>query len=357
MRFARTLLGALAAVALAACAGEYPQSSVAPASDVAEIIQALYVDIFWWTMIILALVWVVLAYVLVRYRARPDSPSPKQVRGHMGLEIAWTIGPALIVLAIAIPSIRGVFETQRGDPEESLVVEVVGHQFWWEFRYPDYGIVTANELHLPVDQPVSLRLHSADVIHSFWVPQLGGKRDANPLVATPTGVDSKYNWLHFTALETGVYMGQCAEFCGESHSLMGMRVVVESESDFARWVQDWQAGPDTVQALPADPQAARVEQGRTAFYSSTCIACHSIEGTNAQGVLGPNLTLLGRRSRIGAGWLENTQANLEAWIRAPQDVKPGALMPGVAATGGNWPATSLSEDQVTAIAAYLSSLR
>jgi cytochrome c oxidase subunit 2 len=343
---------------LSACATDYRQSSLNPTTDFAETIHGLYTSVFWWSVLILAVVWIVLGYVLVRFRARPDAPLPKQTHGHLGLEVAWTLGPALIVVAIAVPTIQAVFETQRGDPENAYIVEVVGHQYWWEFRYPDNGVVTANELHLPVGRPVSLRMHSADVIHSFWVPQLGGKRDLNPLVQRPEGEMPRYNWLHFTILEPGVYLGQCAEFCGLSHSLMGTRVVAESEDEFQAWLAAWNGGtqPADTTAEAAPPQDA-VALGRDVFHRSTCIACHAIQGTDAQGVLGPNLTLFGRRGTLGAGWLENNEDNLVRWILSPSSVKPGVRMPGVAEPGGNWPATGLSEEQVRQVAAYLLSLR
>lgn len=386
---------------LVACAGEYPQSSIDPRTDFAVIIQDLYSLITWISLVILVVVWALLAYVLVRYRERPDAPHPKQIHGHLGLEIAWTVVPALIVVAIAVPTVQAVFATQRGNPGEAMVVEVVGHRFWWEFRYPEEGVVTANELHLPVGRPVSLRLHSDDVIHSFWVPMLGGKRDVNPLRRVPEGQDPRYNWLHFTIQEPGVYMGQCAEFCGEAHALMGVRVVAQSEEEFADWLEDW-SGPaaaaeaaveaDTAEAdapaaqgpeagpagqevpavldegevaelsgqeleLPEGVDPELVEQGREVFLQSTCIACHAIQGTSAQGRVGPDLTLLGRRGTLGAGWMDNSVENLVRWINAPQTIKPGAQMPGVDAPGGNWPATGLSEEQVLAVAHYLYSLR
>jgi len=350
---------------LAACAPEYGQSSLDPKTDFALVIHGLYGMVFWWTVVILAVVWTALAYVLVRYRARPGAPLPKQTHGHLGLEVAWTIGPAIIVIAIAVPTIQAVFATQRGDPENAYIVEVVGRQFWWEFRYPEEGVVTANELYLPVGRPVSLRMHSTDVIHSFWVPQLGGKRDVNPLVQRPEGVSPRYNWLHFTILETGVFGGQCAEFCGEAHSLMGMRVFAETEEGFQAWLDAWRAGapqppeapaPDA-DAPPAPVPADIVSQGRDIFNSSTCIVCHAIQGTPAQGLLGPNLTLFGRRQTLAAGWLENTPENLARWIIAPHSIKPGALMPGTNEPGGNFPPTNLSEEQVQAVSAYLLSLR
>jgi cytochrome c oxidase subunit 2 len=245
---------------------------------------------------------------------------------------------------------------------------VIGHQYWWEFRYPDTGLITANEVHIPVGRPVSFRISSADVIHSFWVPMLGGKRDANPVRVRPEGEDPEYNWIHLTADEPGTFWGQCAEFCGSSHSLMGFRVVVQGDDEFRAWQAEL-AEPVVAPAAAAqgdDPGAAAVqtaqidplvEQGREIFHSQTCVACHAIAGTNAQGVIAPNLTLLGQRTSLAAGWLENTPENLERWIKAPQDVKPGALMPGVAVPGGNWPATNLTDEQVRAVAAYLYSLR
>ena len=213
---------ALIALALAAaCRGEYPQNSLDPKTDFAETIHSLYVSIFWWTMVILAGVWSVLAYIVIKFRENPNRPPPRQIHGHLGMEIAWTIGPALIVVAIAIPTIQAVFRTQTPPPasDNALVVEVVGHQYWWEYRYPDLGVSTANELHLPVGRAITLKMWSADVIHSFWIPQLGGKRDVNPLRRVPEGEDARYTWLYFTINEEGTFLGQCAEFCGEAHSL------------------------------------------------------------------------------------------------------------------------------------------
>jgi cytochrome c oxidase subunit II len=394
-------------LAAAACGGEYPQSSIDPKSDFAQSIHSLYVLIFWITLAILVIVWGVLGYILAKFRERPDSPRPRQIKGHLGMEILWTMIPAVIVIAIAVPTVRTVFRTQRAPGPDILVVDVIGHQFWWEFRYPD-GVVTANDLHLPVGVPVTLRMHSVDVIHSFWVPMLGGKRDVNPQVAEPpledaeaaegpaagAGETGSFNYLHFTVSEPGVYRGQCAEFCGSSHSLMGIRVVVESPFEFQAWLSEWRGpGADTAATPPvlegeqaeaaqadsiaatldsaavAVPDsavvatagapggggAARVELGRRTFHSASCIACHAIQGTNAAGQIGPNLTLFGRRATV-AGWLENTPDNLVRWITSPQSVKPGARMPGIAEMGGNFPPTNLSEEQVRAVAEYLYSL-
>jgi cytochrome c oxidase subunit II len=363
------------------CAEDYPQSTISPHTDFAEIIHSLYVSIFWWTMLILAVVWVLLAWVLVKYRRKSEDEEPKQIRGHLGLEIGWTVGPALIVIAIAIPTIQAVFATQRPVSDDAMLVEVTGHQFWWEFHYPEQGVTTANELWLPVDRPVSLRLESSDVIHSFWVPKLGGKRDVNPVPAVREGQDPKYNWLYFTPLETGVYMGQCAEFCGQSHALMAKRVIVASEDEFEDWVDRWfasegaapqeapseeevelQMAGDVEEEEAVDQQIPRdedpmVAMGRDAFLNSTCIACHAVEGTSAQGIIAPNLTLFGTRRTLAAGIMENNQENLVRWIKDPQGIKAQVAMPGTEYEGGNWPATGLSDEEVEAIAAYLLSLK
>ncbi len=368
---ARARLALLAVVllgALSACQGDYPQSSIDPHTDFADTIHSLYVQVFWWTMVILVVVWAVLAYVVIRFRENESRPAPRQTHGHLGLEIAWTVAPALIVVAIAIPTIRAVFETQA-EPEGAMQIEVIGHRYWWEVRYPDSGVTTANEIHVPAGRPVSLRLSSADVIHSFWVPQLGGKRDLNPIRRVGEDRERRgYNYLHFTARDPGVYLGQCAEFCGEAHSLMRMRVVVESEADFNAWLADWQQPSATALAPPPaqdtgaapapvpaeDPQVAL---GRQALFSSMCFVCHAIQGTTAVGGLGPNLTRIGSRMTIGAGMLENTPENLFRWIKAPASVKPGVQMPGAQEGAMGFPPTNLTDDQVRAIAAYLSSLR
>jgi cytochrome c oxidase subunit 2 len=385
------LAGLVAALFLSACATEYSRSSLNPTTDFAQTIHGLYTSVFWWTVFILSVVWIILGYVLVRFRERPGAPLPKQTHGHLGIEVAWTLGPTLIVIAIAVPTIQALFATQRGDPESAYVIDVIGHQFWWEFRYPE-GVVTANELHLPVGRPISLRLHSADVIHSFWVPQLGGKRDLNPRVQKPEGESVRYNWLHFTVQEPGVYSGQCAEFCGTSHALMGTRVVVGSEAEFQEWLSAWARGDTTAlvpQAAPAPPAGADsvapptsapggasdpadtaaatgvqtpaaaatepaavqdpVSQGRQLFQTGICIGCHAIQGTPAQGIVGPNLTLFGRRTTLAAGWLQSNEDNLVRWILSPSSVKSGVLMPGAQGM--------LTEEQVRSIAAYLLSLR
>lgn len=347
----KSLIILVVGLTLVGCGGDYPQSTIDTVTgDFGSAIGHLYRTIFWWTMVILAVVWGVLAYVLLRFREREGGPEPKKIRGHLGLEIGWTLGAAIIVVLITVPTIHTVFRTQLGSEENALVVEVVGHQWWWEMRYPEQQVVTANELHLPVGRPVELHLRSADVIHSFWVPKLGGKRDLNPWVRKPDDSGPRFNRLKFTVDEPGVYHGQCAEFCGSSHALMGLRVMVDPEAQFEAWVGAMQSPAPTDSGTLADT-------GRQVFMRSTCVACHSIAGTAAQGMLGPNLTRVGARTTLGAGLLDNTRENLTAWIRNPSRFKPQVKMPGVAEGGGGLPPTGLSEDELEAVAAYLSSLQ
>ena len=393
MRWIRHVGALLTTAVFSACGEEHLQSTINPVTDYGEVTQSLYVQVFWWTMIILVVVWALMAYILVRFREKPGQGRPKPIHGHMGLEVAWTVAPAIIVVAIVIPTIKGVFQVQRPPDGDALVVEVTGKRYWWSFHYPELGVTTANELHLPVGRPVSLRLESGDVIHSFWVPKLGGKRDVNPVRAVPEGEEAKRNWMHFTIGEEGVFWGQCAEFCGEAHSLMGIRVVAQSEEDFQVWVSDWRttaptatapeeaaapggtaSGSDTLDtagpAIGQDPapQAGAatedplVARGRQVFFrESYCVLCHNIEGTQAAGVIGPNLTRIGRRSTIAAGVLENTPENLALWIKDPRSVKPGVQMPGaqydVTYEGLTFPPTNLNDEQIQALAAYLSSMR
>lgn len=259
---------------------------------------------------VFVLVEAALIYAIIRYRSRPGGPAPRATHGNTLLEISWTLAPAVILVLIAIPTIRTIWVVDNPPPGDALVVEAIGHQWWWEFRYPDLGVVTANEMHVPVGQQVDVRLTSADVIHSFWIPRIGGKRDLIP---------GRENRIWFTVDSAGVYLGQCAEFCGLSHALMKMELVADEPEDFEAWVENQRAD-----AVVSD--SARFAEGIQAFTQGGCIACHAIRGTIAQGVLGPDLTHVGSRRRIGAGIMDNTPENLTRWIRETQAVKPGALM-------------------------------
>ncbi|MGH2350349.1 MAG: cytochrome c oxidase subunit II, partial [Chloroflexota bacterium] len=212
----------------------------------------------------------------------------------------------------------------------------IGHQWWWEFQYPELGVTTANELHIPVGVPINLELESADVIHSFWVPHLAGKTDAIP---------GRVNRLWFLADEPGTYNGQCAEFCGIEHALMRMLVIAESQSEFDAWVRNERSIP----AFAATPTAqdSLVTRGAQLFANGVCITCHTIRGTAAQGKVGPELTHVGSRQTIAANTLPNTPEGLERWLRNPQAVKPGNLMPNL----------NLSDEDIDALVAYLQSLK
>lgn len=304
-------------------------STVAVASDFGHAINEVYGLITWVALGIFLLVASVLLYVIVRYRDRGDGRLPRQIRGHSLLEIAWTIAPALVLLVIAIPTIQVVFRTQAATGQApTLDVTVLGHQWWWEFRYPTLDVVTANELHVPVGQPVSLRLEGPDVIHSLWVPRLGGKRDVIP---------GRVNHLTFTPEEPGEYLGQCAEFCGVSHANMRFRVIVHPREGWDAWVARERTAAATV---------AAVADGASIYARSACVGCHTIRGVSV-GVVGPDLTHFGSRGTVAAGLLPNTPENVAGWIQNPAAIKPGVKMP----------ALGLTDDQARAVAAYLLSLK
>ncbi len=277
-----------------------------------------------------------LAYVIVRYRARPgdEKREPPQVYGSNNLEAAWTIVPVLIVIVLFLATARTIGELERTEPpEDSLEVTVVGHRWWWEFRYPEYGIVTANELHIPVSdperpRPTFLWLESQDVVHSFWVPRLAGKTDVVP---------NRRNTMWFEPTEPGLYLGQCAEYCGTQHAHMLIRVYVHSEEDFSRWVASQQA-PEVV-----DPSVAA---GRDLFQRTACVNCHTLGGTIADGTYGPSLSHLMSRKTIGAGAAENTPENLRVWLQNPAIYKPGVRMPDM----------KLSSEEIDQLVAFLVTL-
>ncbi len=306
-----------------------PWATWRPVSDYGAMTRAVYGEVFWWTLGIFVVVEVLLVVALWRFRHRPDySGAPEQVHGHTALEVGWTLVPAAILFFIAIPTVRTIFTTQGPPPPDSnpLQVQVVGHQWWWEFRYPELGITTANELHVPRGRTVYLTLTSADVIHSFWVPRIGGKRDLNP---------GSENHIWFTPDSGGVFEGQCAEFCGTSHANMRMRVFVDEPDSFRRWAER--------ESAVARPDSARF----LAFLTSGCAACHAIDGTAAQGKVGPNLTHVGSRTTIAGATMPNDPGHLAGWLRNPDSLKPGALMPDL----------NLGEDRVSTLVDLLEGLR
>ena len=333
-------------LAVTACTTGNPQSTLTPKGTHAAYI---YNDLFWWVMIAALIVFVAVEALViaavVRFRGREGDPLPAQIHGNTTLEITWTIIPAIILIVI----LAFTFKTQAtlANPPElaeaggnTLALRVIGHQWWWEFQYPDLGVTTANELHLPVGVPVKVDIESADVIHSFWVPAIAGKTDAIP---------GRINHMVIQADEEGRYSGQCAEFCGVEHALMRFQVVAESQSTFNSWAQG-QRGIATgafATPVPSGGQVSLVQQGAQVFANGACVTCHTIRGTAAQGKVGPDLTHVGSRASIAANSLPNTPEGLRRWLHNPQEVKPGALMPNL----------NLNDQDIDALVAYLQSLK
>ena len=311
-------------------------SILAPASTPAHEIYSLSQFVLVITGTIFAVVGGLLTFVIIKFHARKTDAGhePAQIYGSTQVELAWTVIPVLTVVVLFLTTARIIFAIQDApEPQSALNVTVIGHQFWWEFRYPQLGIVTANELHLPTSsnsapRPAYLQLLSADVDHSFWVPQLGGKTDLIPDHPNQMWIDPEV---------AGVYLGQCAQFCGIEHAKMLLRVYVDTPQQFEAWASN--------QEKPAVDDAA-VAAGRQVFESEACANCHTITGTSAHGVFGPDLTHLMSRATIAAGAAYNTPANLRSWIEDPNIFKPGALMP----------AMQLSDQQVDELVAYLTTL-
>ena len=326
-------LGALAVgLALAGCGLlDSPATTLVPRSDFGWTSHRIFIQILRWDTAIFLVVQVLLLVAVFRFRERDPKAIPRQVRGSAMLEIIWTLIPAVILTFIAFPTVSAIFRTQAAAPRDALRVKVIGHQWWWEFQYPELGIVTASDLHLPAGRPVSLEIGSVDVIHSFWVPGLGGKRDATP---------GNQTRIVLTADTPGVYYGQCAEFCGASHANMRHLAIVETPEAF----QAWAAKQKEEAASPPDGSPAAA--GLQLFRTGTCVGCHTIRGVSGGGI-GPDLTHVGSRRTIAGGILPNTPENLARWVRHAPQVKPGSLMPE----------QSLIDAQVAELVAYLQSLR
>jgi cytochrome c oxidase subunit II len=356
---------ALLVLVAGACSPEhYPQTALLPLSDYARIGDSIQDTTFYWALGVFVLVEGALLYAVFRFRGRPDDPEPRQVHGNTAIEIIWTVIPALILAAIAVPTVRGIFQTNSIPRGDVLNVDVVGHQWWWEFRYPDLKLTTANEVHIPVGQTVLFRMGTADVVHSFWPPRFAGKRDVFP---------NRETRMWFKAEAAGEYPGQCAEFCGIEHGRMAFRVKAQTPEEFQAWVAHMQtlgakpakaaAGPrdsvrtasvgaevqagrqpapgakpqaaakDTAAAQPAAPADPAYAAGEKLFMAKGCVGCHSLQAVDApKGMIGPNLANVGARSYIGAGSFKNTDENLARWIQNPQALKRGVLMPNLGVT-------------------------
>ena len=314
-----------------------PTNIFAPASTPAKSIFGLSLFVLAVTGAIFLVVFTLLLYSVVKFRKRKsdDGLEPPQVYGSNQVEIAWTVIPVLIVVALFMATARVIADIQTASlPANTIEVVAIGHQFWWEYRYPGRGVVTANELHVPVSDPshatpTFIKLLSADTDHSFWVPRLAGKTDLIPNHPNSMWIDPQ---------ETGLYLGQCAQYCGTQHAKMLLRVYVQSRDEFDRWIEQ--------QRQPAFVNDA-VSQGQRIFETTACINCHTVTGTPANGRFGPDLTHLMSRDTIAAGAADNTLDNLRRWILNPDAIKPGSLMP----------AMQLSDRDLDALTAYLETLR
>lgn len=343
--FASPLKGALATFLLMSCSvvAEASPSILgstnifAPSSTPAKSIEHLSFFVLTITAIIFLIVFTLLVYSLIRFRGRrsDDKREPAQVYGSTQIELAWTIVPILIVVVLYMATARVIHAIQDApEPSNALEVTAIGHQYWWEFRYPKLGIVTANELHIPVSEPTHptptfLQLLSADTDHSFWVPELAGKTDLIP---------NHPNRMWMDPQRTGIFLGQCAQYCGTQHAKMLLRVSVDNPEEFAAWARSQQ------QPAVLDPGA---QAGREVFEHTACINCHSVAGTPANGRFGPDLTHLMSRATIAAGAAVNTPENLRLWIKDPNAIKPGSLMPAMKLTDGG----------LDAVVSYMTTLR
>jgi cytochrome c oxidase subunit 2 len=418
-----------AVVLFTACGGNYPDSIFHNRTDVNRDVDFLFKILIWAGTGVFIFVEAILIWTLIKYRARPGQPEPEHVHGNTTLEIAWTVIPLIILIIIGVPTVKTIVKTQAKARSDALQVEVVGHQWWWEFRYPQYTttgangkvdtLVTADELYLPIGKTVNFSLRTKDVIHSFWVPALSGKRD---LIANHT------NYLWFTPDSSGVgaWNGVCVEFCGASHANMRFKTFTVTQADFDAWTAHQlspaapmtpaappaagaapgqaPAQPSTATAAPAAPapstplvQAGYVGYPREQLPANvvpetpipagltfddnalaagdpargaqlivgrgTCIGCHAIRGNPMMvSTIGPNLSHLASRTTIGAGLFPNDPRHLARWIKNAPLMKPGVIMPAIGA-GQIDPKTKvasaikLTDAEIADIVAYLNTLK
>jgi cytochrome c oxidase subunit 2 len=322
---------ALFALSDPAFAQTYPQTTLEPKSEVAHLQDKLWDDIFVWIVGIFIVVEAALIWTVVRFRRRKGGPEAQPIHGNTTLEVLWTLAPAVILAFIAVPTVRTIFKTAGAPPPNALEVRVVGHQWWWEFQYPKLGITTANELHLPANRTVYFTLEAADVIHSFWVPALGGKRDVIP---------GRVNHMWFTPSHEGTYPGQCAEYCGASHANMLFKVMVQSQADFDAWAANQKA------PVAAPDSTSLAAKGFEVYRTGQCVACHTIDGVS-YGVLGPNLNKVATRTTIASGIFPNDTEHMKRWIKDAPGQKPGSLMMNM----------NLTDEQVEALVAFLQTRR
>jgi cytochrome c oxidase subunit II len=325
-RAAAPVLSIQALSLLSGCGGGSVQSVLEPAGPAAAEIAWL-----WWLMLVLGTIVFVATVALLGialFRRRWKGADGPPLGSFRFVLLAGLVVPAIILIVLLVFTLRTTVSLRM--PETSLTIQVVGHQFWWEVTYPSAAVTNANEIHIPAGVPVRLLLRAADVIHSLWIPRLHGKMDLLPDHDTQ---------LWIMANEPDTFWGQCGEFCGVQHAHMRLTVRALPQEEFERWLED------AAQPAPA-PRTPEQQRGLEVFMTA-CAHCHAIDGTDAEGLAGPDLTLMGSRQTIGAGTRPNTRANLSQWIRDPQPMKPGNLMPP----------TILTADDLDAVVAYMQSLR
>lgn len=327
----RRVMPTVFAAVVTGCRLESTQSAVHPAAEAAREIATLG-----WIMggmlavsflLVMALVW-----IAVHRAPSAERNEPAHIRRRTGvLVIAGGIAlPGFILVAMLFASLHTALALRK--PLEGIRIQVTGHQWWWDVRYPETGIVIANELYLPADEPAVIELRAADVIHSFWVPNLHGKIDLLPETVTRIVLEPG---------KPGEWRGQCAEFCGRQHAWMALKVIALPRPEFDAWIEARRSPPPP----PPSPDSRRA-RGEAVFFRESCHVCHTIEGTRAVGKVGPDLTHLNSRLTLGAGRVPHTEDNLARWIIDPQSLKPGNLMP----------ATPLVADDLTALIGYLRSV-
>ena len=314
---------------LGACATDAPQDFITyQEGPVAERADNLWDITFAIAVVIFFVVEGLLVFALVRFRHKPGR-QPQDFHGNTKLEVVLTLIPALILAGLAVPTVATIRDLAR-EPEGALQVTVTARQFWWEYEYPDLGVITANELHIPEDQPIYLTLKGADVIHSFWVPRLAGTQDVTP---------GRDNNLILEANDPNErYMGQCKEFCGLSHANMRIIVYTHTQEDFEQWAQS--------EAQDRQAPSGAAARGEEVFLTTGCVNCHAIRGTEASARTAPDLTHFASRTTFAGAMFDTNEENLAEWLRDPPAMKPGALMPDY----------GLSEDQIADLVAYLMSL-
>jgi len=299
-------------------------------SPQAGAISDLFILVLMVCLVILIIVTAMVVLGLIRFRAKPGDADPPPSHGNWKLETAWTVIPLIVLIWLLTLTARGMKDSDPPIDQKSDIL-VTSHQWWWEARYLNGGLTTANEIHIPVGVKQLLTLESADVIHDFWVPRLAPKMDIVP---------GHPNRLWLEADKPGVYLGTCSEFCGAQHAQMHLLIIAESASEFAAW-ENQQEKPTT--SVPA----GAAQKGSQLFQQLTCVNCHTVTGTPAKGQAAPDLTHFASRQTFGAVILANNPENLSRWLKNPQDIKPAVLMPNL----------KLTDTQVSDLTAYLEALR